>query len=109
MKLVSILLETLKPDPARAGHCYALSAKECMVNGGIYTIARINSNGKKFLHAYVDRGEKIWDPEYNTEFSKSEYIASLAPKVVKTLDKTQVSIFILKNKSFPYPEKLGIT
>jgi hypothetical protein len=104
MKLKAILNEVL----GRAGRCFELAAKQAIKGGGIYTIAEVTSDGKTFQHAYVDYGNKIYDPEHDKYFDSKKYNAQLHPKVLKTLSSEQVSIFILKNKSFPYPENFNL-
>ncbi len=54
-------LKSPKPKPENAGKCFELAAKHCMTKLGDYTIARVTTNGKKFLHAYVETPSKIYD------------------------------------------------
>lgn len=108
MKLFHLLFEGLKINSERAGKCFELAASHCMKEGGTYTIAEVHTEGKTFKHAFVDHGDKIYDPEYDHYFTKQEYEKYLHPKILKTMDSMAVSIFILKNKSFPYPEKFNL-
>ena len=108
IKLLSLIIET--GDPSLAGRCYELAAKYAMKHGGTYTIARVNSNGKSFNHAFVIEGDKIYDPEYDKHYPKQKYLKSLNIKnFALQIDGPEgIALWVLKNKSWPYPEKFNI-
>ena len=108
IKLLPLLIET--GDPSRAGRCYELAAKHAMKHGGTYTIAKVVSQGKRMNHAFVINGDKIYDPEYDKYFPRLAYLKSLhVNNFALQIDGPEgVSIWVLKNKTWPYPEKFNI-
>lgn len=90
------------------GHCYRLASQYVLQHGGTYVVGKVASEGRPIYHAWVEKGQTIYEPEHDKEWPKSQFYDAKKADPLATYDKDSLALYIARNGGYPDPARLNL-